>query len=110
MTLPSEAVPAAAVYEDEGLDVVFVQTGGESFAKRIVRLGPRHAGWVTILDGVAAGEERKEECADPQGELASARKLRFLLPTELMQERLGIAVGLVAALEHQCAGSLESDA
>ncbi|MBU2501402.1 efflux RND transporter periplasmic adaptor subunit [bacterium] len=50
------AVPRSAVYEDEGLDVVFVQTGGESFAKRIVRVGPHHAGWVSILEGVAEGE------------------------------------------------------
>jgi len=50
------AVPRSAVYEDEGLNVVFVQTGGESFAKRIVQTGPRHAGWVSILAGVTAGE------------------------------------------------------
>jgi len=50
------AVPRSAVYEDDGLDVVFVQVGGESFAKRIVRVGPHHAGWVSILDGVRAGE------------------------------------------------------
>lgn len=50
------AVPRSAVYEDEGLDVVFVQTGGESFAKRVVRLGPVHAHWVSILSGVEPGE------------------------------------------------------
>ncbi len=50
------AVPRSAVYEDEGLDVVFVQEGGESFAKRVVKVGPHHAGWVSILDGVRPGE------------------------------------------------------
>ncbi len=50
------AVPRSAVYEDEGLDVVFVQTGGESFAKRVVSVGPRYAGWVSILSGLAPGE------------------------------------------------------
>jgi membrane fusion protein, heavy metal efflux system len=50
------AVPRSAVYEDEGLNVVFVQTGGESFAKRVVTIGPHHAGWVSILTGIEAGE------------------------------------------------------
>jgi RND family efflux transporter MFP subunit len=50
------AVPQSAVYEDEGLDIVFVQAGGESFEKRSVVLGPRHAGWVSILDGIQPGE------------------------------------------------------
>ena len=50
------AVPRSAVYEDEGLDVVFVQASGESFAKRIVKVGPHHSGWVSILDGILPGE------------------------------------------------------
>lgn len=58
----------------------------------------------------AAQQEKDQEYAAAHERFASGRKLRFLLPPELMQERLGIAVGLVTALEHQCAGSLESDA
>ena len=50
------AVPRSAVYEDEGLDVVFVQAGGESFAKRVVKVGPHHSGWVSILEGILPGE------------------------------------------------------
>lgn len=50
------AVPRAAVFADEGLDVVFVQTGGESFAKRVVRVGPAYGGWIAILAGVEPGE------------------------------------------------------
>jgi RND family efflux transporter MFP subunit len=50
------AVPKTALYEDGGLDVVFVQTGGESFEKRMVETGPRHAGWVSILDGLRPGD------------------------------------------------------
>ena len=50
------AVPRAAVYEDEGRAIVFVQAGGESFEKRTVVLGPHHAHWVSILDGVLPGE------------------------------------------------------
>lgn len=52
----STAVPKSAVYEDEGMDVVFVQTGGESFEKRIVQVGPHHNGWVAITRGLAPGE------------------------------------------------------
>ncbi len=50
------AVPRSAVFEDEGLNVVFVQAGGESFAKRVVRVGPRQGGWVSILDGILPGD------------------------------------------------------
>ncbi len=50
------AVPKTAVYPDDGIDVVFVQTGGESFEKRHVTLGPHHEGWVSILDGLRPGE------------------------------------------------------
>lgn len=50
------AVPKAAVYEDDGLNVVFVQTGGESFVKRPVLRGPHHAGWEAILEGLHPGE------------------------------------------------------
>jgi cobalt-zinc-cadmium efflux system membrane fusion protein len=50
------AVPRSALYEDEGLNVVFVQASGESFAKRVVKVGPHHSGWVSILDGILPGE------------------------------------------------------
>jgi len=52
----STAVPRSAVYEDDGMTVVFVQTSGESFAKRVVKVGPHHAGWVSILEGIQPGE------------------------------------------------------
>lgn len=50
------AVPETAVYEDGGLDVVFVQSGGESFEKRMVEKGPRYAGWVSIVNGLRRGD------------------------------------------------------
>lgn len=50
------AVPREAIYEDDGLDVVFVQTGGESFAKRIVKVGPHYSDWVSILSGIENGD------------------------------------------------------
>ena len=49
-------VPDSAVIEDGGQPVVFVQTGGESFARRPVRLGGRAGGYVQLLDGVEPGE------------------------------------------------------
>jgi RND family efflux transporter MFP subunit len=50
------AVPKTAVYEDGGLDVVFVQAGGESFEKRTVVTGPHYAGWVSIMQGLLPGD------------------------------------------------------
>ena len=50
------AVPETAVYEDDGLEVVFVQTGGESFEKRAVVAGPGYAGWVSIIEGLRPGD------------------------------------------------------
>jgi cobalt-zinc-cadmium efflux system membrane fusion protein len=50
------AVPASALVDDGGVDVVYVQTGGESFARRPVQLGIRDGANVEVLDGVAPGE------------------------------------------------------
>ena len=53
---PDLAVPAAAVVDDGGQAILFVQTGGESFARRPVRLGTREGGFIQVLDGVRMGE------------------------------------------------------
>lgn len=51
------AVPANAVVDDGGQTIVFVQTGGESFERRPVRVGgPREGGFVQITNGLEAGE------------------------------------------------------
>jgi RND family efflux transporter MFP subunit len=50
------AVPESAIVDDAGRPVVFVQTGGESFERRPVRLGSRAGGWVHVTDGVEPGE------------------------------------------------------
>jgi len=50
------SVPSGALYQDEGRDVVFVQTSGQTFEKRPVTTGPVHAGRVSILEGLAPGE------------------------------------------------------
>jgi membrane fusion protein, heavy metal efflux system len=54
---PEVAVPADAVVDDAGQPIVFVQTGGESFERRPVRVGgPREGGLLQIADGLEAGE------------------------------------------------------
>ena len=50
------AVPESAIVDDGGRPVVFVQTGGESFERRPVRLGSREGGYVHALEGVEPGE------------------------------------------------------
>jgi membrane fusion protein, heavy metal efflux system len=50
------AVPANAIVDDGGQPILFVQTGGESFERRPVRVGgPREGGFVQV-DGIEAGE------------------------------------------------------
>ncbi|AWV88670.1 efflux RND transporter periplasmic adaptor subunit [Bradymonas sediminis] len=55
---PREAlsIPASAVLDEKGLDVVFVMKNGESFERRIVRLGMRDRDHVEVLDGLQPGE------------------------------------------------------
>ena len=54
---PEVAVPANAVVDDGGQTIVFVQTGGESFERRPVRVGgPREGGFLHIAEGLEAGE------------------------------------------------------
>lgn len=49
-------VPQSAVYDDGGQEVIYVMLGGESFERRMVRLGIREAGNVIVKSGVEAGE------------------------------------------------------
>lgn len=57
------AVPRSAVIDDGGRDVVYVQTGGETFARRPVTLGVVDGAWVEVRDGVAVGERVVSEGA-----------------------------------------------
>ena len=50
------AIPASSVLDEGGMAVVFVQTGGESFERRTVRLGAREGDWVEVLDGLSPGQ------------------------------------------------------
>lgn len=54
---PEVSIPSEAVVDDGGQTIVFVQTGGESFERRPVKLGgAREGGFVQVLAGVEPGE------------------------------------------------------
>lgn len=55
-TIEALAVPRSAIIDDGGQPVVYVQTGGETFARRPVQLGLRGAEYVAVERGVEAGE------------------------------------------------------
>lgn len=50
------AIPDAAIVEEDGRPIAFVQAGGETFQKRDLTLGIRDGNWVQVLSGIAAGE------------------------------------------------------
>ncbi|KFZ30060.1 hypothetical protein IDSA_05815 [Pseudidiomarina salinarum] len=50
------AIPTSAVIRQEGKDVVFIHTGGETFERREVTLGIRDGGWIEVVAGVKPGE------------------------------------------------------
>lgn len=52
----STVVPEAAIIDDAGRPVVFVQRAGETFSRRPVKLGVRNSGLVQVLEGVAPGD------------------------------------------------------
>jgi membrane fusion protein, heavy metal efflux system len=51
------AVPAAALIEDAGKIVAYVQVEGESFQRRPLTIGVRSMGWAGVTEGLAAGEQ-----------------------------------------------------
>lgn len=50
------AVPASAIVDEAGQDVAYVMLGGESFERRILRLGIRDGDYVQVLSGLEPGE------------------------------------------------------
>lgn len=50
------AIPRSAVIDDGGREVVYVQTGGETFTRRPVELGIVDGDLVEVLAGIEAGE------------------------------------------------------
>jgi membrane fusion protein, heavy metal efflux system len=55
-TAPRPVVPAAAVVDDAGRPIVFVQREGETFERRAVTLGPRSGELVQITEGIKPGD------------------------------------------------------
>jgi RND family efflux transporter MFP subunit len=54
--VPRPVVPAAAVVDDAGRPIVFVQREGETFERRVVTLGPRTGHLVQIAKGIQVGD------------------------------------------------------
>lgn len=52
----SVAIPRAAVQEHNGIPVVYVQSGDDTFERRIVNLGTRDGAFVEVKKGVFPGE------------------------------------------------------
>ena len=52
----SLAVPRDAIVREDGLDVVFVATDGETFERRSLRLGARDGALVEVQSGLSEGE------------------------------------------------------
>lgn len=55
-TVTGPAVPSEAVRDEEGLKVAYVETGGESFERRVLELGPTDGAWTIVRSGVSPGE------------------------------------------------------
>ena len=55
-TAEGVAIPNAAIQTEDGQPVAYVQTGGETFERRTLRLGPTDGTYTIVGSGVAAGE------------------------------------------------------
>ena len=55
-TFEGAAVPASALIDDAGQDVVFIMADGENWERRIVRIALRDGAYVGVASGVAPGE------------------------------------------------------
>ena len=49
-------IPASAVQDESGTQVVYVQTGGESFERKIVQTGVRDGERIAIVSGLEPGQ------------------------------------------------------
>jgi len=50
------AIASSAVYDDDGTPVAYVQTEGEAFERRELKIGIEDQGYTQILEGIEAGE------------------------------------------------------
>jgi len=55
-TVEGLAVPVSALVRDNGVPVVYVELGGESFERRVVQTGIREGDYIEIRSGVEPGE------------------------------------------------------
>lgn len=55
-TVRGIAVPNEAILDDNGTPVAYVQTGGETFVRRILTLGVRDGTRTQVLEGLSLGE------------------------------------------------------
>jgi multidrug efflux pump subunit AcrA (membrane-fusion protein) len=55
-TVDAVAVPVSAIVRDDGVPVVYVELGGESFERRVVQLGLRDGEFIEVRKGVSGGE------------------------------------------------------
>jgi multidrug efflux pump subunit AcrA (membrane-fusion protein) len=49
-------IPESALIDEAGRPVVFVQTAGETFLRRPVKIGVRNGGMVQVKEGLQAGD------------------------------------------------------
>ncbi|HWR54002.1 MAG TPA: efflux RND transporter periplasmic adaptor subunit [Bryobacteraceae bacterium] len=55
-TIEAVAVPESAIVDDAGRPIVFIQTEGEAFVRRPVKVGVHEGNLVQIAEGLQAGE------------------------------------------------------
>lgn len=53
---PALALPAQAIMDEDGIQVAYVQIGGETFERRAVTTGPTDGQWTVVTSGVRRGE------------------------------------------------------
>jgi cobalt-zinc-cadmium efflux system membrane fusion protein len=70
------AIPDTALQTDEDKQIVFVALDGNTFEKRVVKLGMEQKGRVQVLEGLKAGENVVTEGS-------------FILKSEMLKGELG---------------------
>ena len=73
----STVIPATAIQDVDGQNVVFVREGADRFRARQVRLGRQTGSQVEVLEGIKTGE-------------TIATKGSFLLKSELLKRRFSV--------------------
>jgi multidrug efflux pump subunit AcrA (membrane-fusion protein) len=55
-TVEAVAIPRAAVVDEDGILVAYVQVDGEAFERRQLTLGIREGDWIEVTEGLTPGE------------------------------------------------------